>query len=266
MLIQRYGCFLKWWYPQNSPKWSFLVGKPMVVVLYHHFRKHPYGGQLTWNTFFHTPTNFWTGERCTLLLVKDAAWVLVPNSTDGDQGVPLKMAPSIPFGWIMRSFDITLIPHKITQDFGKSKVCEKKYCHAPSFHVGCPVLFSGNTQKARLQWEKIPRSIRRFQAQGHSYVKNLHRKAEFLELCGLLWHQQSLPPHWMAPVLNFFTGYGSKWLPPNKNMRIEEEPSSHNMSQQKNAVPKIVGTSFEPNFPKWFLANYLPWLHYVTFI
>ena len=23
----RYGCFLKWWYPQNTPKWSFLVGK-----------------------------------------------------------------------------------------------------------------------------------------------------------------------------------------------------------------------------------------------
>ena len=36
-----YGCFLKWWYPQNTPKWSFLVGKPMVVG-YHHFRKHPY--------------------------------------------------------------------------------------------------------------------------------------------------------------------------------------------------------------------------------
>ena len=34
------GCFLKWWYPQNNPKWSFLVGKP-VVVGYHHFRKHP---------------------------------------------------------------------------------------------------------------------------------------------------------------------------------------------------------------------------------
>ena len=33
--------FLKWWYPQNTPKWSFLVGKPMVVG-YHHFRKHPY--------------------------------------------------------------------------------------------------------------------------------------------------------------------------------------------------------------------------------
>ena len=33
-----YGCFLKWWYPQNNPKWSFLVGKPMVVG-YHHFRK-----------------------------------------------------------------------------------------------------------------------------------------------------------------------------------------------------------------------------------
>ena len=30
-----YGCFLKWWYPQNTPKWSFVVGKP-------HFRKPPY--------------------------------------------------------------------------------------------------------------------------------------------------------------------------------------------------------------------------------
>ena len=27
--------------PQNTPKWSFLVGKPMVVG-YHHFRKPPY--------------------------------------------------------------------------------------------------------------------------------------------------------------------------------------------------------------------------------
>ena len=33
--------FLKWWYPQNTPKWSFLVGQP-VVVGYHHFRKPPY--------------------------------------------------------------------------------------------------------------------------------------------------------------------------------------------------------------------------------
>ena len=22
----------KWWYPQNTPKWSFLVGKPMVLL------------------------------------------------------------------------------------------------------------------------------------------------------------------------------------------------------------------------------------------
>ena len=35
-----YGCFLKWWYPQNTSEWSFLVGKPMVVG-YHHFRKPP---------------------------------------------------------------------------------------------------------------------------------------------------------------------------------------------------------------------------------
>ena len=39
-----YGCFLKWWYLQNTPKWSFLVGKPMVVgYRYHHFRNPPYG-------------------------------------------------------------------------------------------------------------------------------------------------------------------------------------------------------------------------------
>ena len=39
-IICIYGGFLKWWYPQNTPKWSFLVGKLMVVG-YHHFRKHP---------------------------------------------------------------------------------------------------------------------------------------------------------------------------------------------------------------------------------
>ena len=26
-----YGCFLKWWYPQNTPKWSFLVGIPWLL-------------------------------------------------------------------------------------------------------------------------------------------------------------------------------------------------------------------------------------------
>ena len=38
--IYQLGCFLKWWYPQNTPKLSFLVGKPMVAR-YHHFRKPP---------------------------------------------------------------------------------------------------------------------------------------------------------------------------------------------------------------------------------
>ena len=37
---QTSGGFLKWWYSQNTPKWSFLVGKPMVVG-YHHFWKPP---------------------------------------------------------------------------------------------------------------------------------------------------------------------------------------------------------------------------------
>ena len=27
-----YGCFLTWWYPQNTSKWSFLVGKPMGLL------------------------------------------------------------------------------------------------------------------------------------------------------------------------------------------------------------------------------------------
>ena len=26
-----YGCFRKLWYPQNTPKWSFLVGKPWLL-------------------------------------------------------------------------------------------------------------------------------------------------------------------------------------------------------------------------------------------
>ena len=52
-----YGCFLKWWYPQNIPTWSFLVGKPMVVG--YHLRKHPHkcGG-----TFFSCST---FSPRCT---------------------------------------------------------------------------------------------------------------------------------------------------------------------------------------------------------
>ena len=45
------GCFLKRWYPQNTPKWSFLVGKPMVVG-YHHFRKPP-NHISVWHCFWH---------------------------------------------------------------------------------------------------------------------------------------------------------------------------------------------------------------------
>ena len=44
-----YGYFLKWWYPQNTPKWSILVGKTMVVE-YHHFRKHPYVSYVSMNS------------------------------------------------------------------------------------------------------------------------------------------------------------------------------------------------------------------------
>ena len=53
-LCRSSGCFLKWWYPQNTPKWSFLVGKP-IVVGYHHFRKPPYKPNI--NRGF--PTGLW---------------------------------------------------------------------------------------------------------------------------------------------------------------------------------------------------------------
>ena len=41
------GVSEKWRYPPfHTPKWSFLVGKPMVVGETHHFRKHPNSFQL----------------------------------------------------------------------------------------------------------------------------------------------------------------------------------------------------------------------------
>ena len=50
------GCFRKWWYPQNTSKWSFLVGKPMVVG-YHHCRKPPDGDEVS--TKFHNNSVSW---------------------------------------------------------------------------------------------------------------------------------------------------------------------------------------------------------------
>ena len=46
------GVSSKWWYPQNTPKWSFLVGKPMVVGETHHFRKPPYRHHSLLGTIF----------------------------------------------------------------------------------------------------------------------------------------------------------------------------------------------------------------------
>ena len=47
IISSSYGCFLKRWYPQITPTWSFLVGKPMVVG-YYHFRKPPYFLSHSW--------------------------------------------------------------------------------------------------------------------------------------------------------------------------------------------------------------------------
>ena len=54
-----YGCFLPWWYPQNTPKWWFLVGKPMAVG-YHHFRKPPYRSGLPPSYFTLDPRDFFS--------------------------------------------------------------------------------------------------------------------------------------------------------------------------------------------------------------
>ena len=57
-----YGGFLKWWYPQNTPKWSLLVGKSMLVG-YHHFWKPPYGRLgstgVLWNCGFFWEVQGW---------------------------------------------------------------------------------------------------------------------------------------------------------------------------------------------------------------
>ena len=49
----------KWWYPQNTPKWLFLVGKTMVVG-YHHFRKPPYHHCYSFNQPQRIPTRLAT--------------------------------------------------------------------------------------------------------------------------------------------------------------------------------------------------------------
>ena len=47
--------------PPKHPKWSFLVGKPMVVG-YHHFRKPPYATK--WFRSFSSPRRMMKAERC----------------------------------------------------------------------------------------------------------------------------------------------------------------------------------------------------------
>ena len=59
--MELYGCFLKWWYPQNTSKWSFLVGKTMVVG-YQHFRIPPYNPLLI-SLVTLGPTLGTTGEK-----------------------------------------------------------------------------------------------------------------------------------------------------------------------------------------------------------
>ena len=58
-VLALYGGFLKWWYPQNTPKWSFLVGKPMVPP----FKKHPFGSIMKASSFRHLPISTSTHFR-----------------------------------------------------------------------------------------------------------------------------------------------------------------------------------------------------------
>ena len=72
-----YGGFLKWWCPQNTPKWSFLVGKPMVIGETHHFRNPP-----IYCTFFFL--NF-LPPLCGWKLggLSRLPWMLAPSSHEG---------------------------------------------------------------------------------------------------------------------------------------------------------------------------------------
>ena len=77
--LQLYGCFLKWWYHQNTPKWSFLVGNPMVVW-YHHFRKPPYRGH---NSIY----NYWGSSRNGRRVPKDASLLDHARCRSGFRGI-----------------------------------------------------------------------------------------------------------------------------------------------------------------------------------
>ena len=65
------GCFLKWWYPQNTLKWSLLVGKPMGLLGKPTSLGNPHVVMVinitnSW-PFFQTPNifsdGFWAGWR-----------------------------------------------------------------------------------------------------------------------------------------------------------------------------------------------------------
>ena len=68
---KRYGCFRKWWYPQNTPKWSFWVGKPMVVG-YRHCRKPPYR---YWTWFSVPPLRRFSRNKYEMLMI----WQEMPS-------------------------------------------------------------------------------------------------------------------------------------------------------------------------------------------
>ena len=83
-----YGCFLKWWYSQKNPKWSFLVGKPMVVG-YHHLRKPPYvlcmlSYVFQFHIANHSTTINWGSSSSSwtnLHTLLDARWPIGPSET-----------------------------------------------------------------------------------------------------------------------------------------------------------------------------------------
>ena len=62
---------------QNIPKWSFLVGEPMVVG-YQHFRKPPYQSHLAWTAFCNrclvAPCSLWWQADSKELLESVEPW------------------------------------------------------------------------------------------------------------------------------------------------------------------------------------------------
>ena len=88
-----HGCFLKWWYPQNTQKWSFSIGTPMVVG-YHHFRKPLHSCSIWSSKILHVSNRFWWTPILFLCCVLRT--IGGPRSRDHGNGIIKMKAARLP--------------------------------------------------------------------------------------------------------------------------------------------------------------------------